>query len=72
MTLSPPLPVVKGAVLGVLISSNKPLPVIGTTSDDVANIGACRSHSKSTTEINCVSGSNEPNIVLHVEATIGM
>ena len=73
MTLSPPVSIVKGTVLGVHMSSNRPLPVIGTTSNDVDDIGVCHtSDSQTTTVIDCVSGSNEPNMVLHVEATIGM
>ena len=73
MTLSPPVPIVKDTVLGVYMPSDGPLPVIGTTSNDVANIGVCHtSDSQTTTVIDCVSGSNEPNMVLHVEATIGM
>ena len=75
MTLSPPVSIVKDTVLGVYIglSSNRQLPVIGTTSNDVANIGIYyTSDSQTTTVIGCTSGSNEPNMVLHVEATIGM
>ena len=73
MTLSPPVSIVKGTVLGVYMPSNRPLPVIGTTSNDVTNIGVCHtSDNQTTTVIGCVSGSNEPNMVLHVEATIGM
>ena len=49
---------------------NVALPVIGTTTDSVANIGVCQSNDFITSNIiDCVS---EPNMVLHVEATIGM
>ena len=46
------------------------LPVIGTTTDSVDNIGVCQSNDNFfANNIDCVS---EPNMVLHVEATIGM
>ena len=74
MTLSPPVSIVKDTVLGVYMPSDRPLPVIGTTSNDVTNIGVCHtSDTQATTmTLDCVSESNEPNMVLHVEATIGM
>ena len=72
MTLSPPVPIVKGTILGVYMPSDRPLPVIGTTSNDVDDIGVCHtSDGRTTTVIDCGSGANEPNMVLHVEATIG-
>ena len=70
--VSPPVPIVKGTVVGVYMPSafNDPLPVIGTTTDSVDNIGVCQSSDFITsTTIDCVS---EPMMVLHVEATIGM
>ena len=46
------------------------LPVIGTTTDSVDNIGVCQSNDNFfANNIDCVS---EPNMILHVEATIGM
>ena len=75
-----PVPIVRGTVIGVYIPARTflpsvvlPLRVVGTTSNDVANIGVCHtSDSQATTVIDCASGSNEPNATLHVEATIGM
>ena len=70
--VSPPVPIVKGSIVGVYMPSvfNVPLPVIGTTTDSADNIGVCQSDdSFSVTTITCVS---EPMMALHVEATIGM
>ena len=64
----------KGSVVGVYIPNiNRPMPVIGTTtSNNVNNIGLCQTEqSQTATVINCPSGSNEPQKMLHVQAIIG-
>ena len=48
------------------------MPVIGTTTGNVANIGLCQTEQmEAATMINCSMGANEPQKMLHVQAIIG-
>ena len=63
----------RGSVVGVYIQNiARPMPVIGTTTDNVANIGLCQTERMETaTTINCSMGANEPQKMLHVQAIVG-
>ena len=63
----------RGSVVGVYIQNiARPMPVIGTTDDNVDNIGLCQTERMETaTTINCSMGANEPRKMLHVQAVIG-
>ena len=63
----------KGSVVGVYIRDiSRPMPVIGTTTGNVANIGLCQTEQmEAATMINCSMGANEPQKMLHVQANIG-
>ena len=51
---------------------NKAMPVIGTTNNNINDIGLCQiEQSQTATVIDCSSGSNEPQKMLHIEAIIG-
>ena len=63
----------RGSVVGVYIQNiARPMPVIGTTTSNVANIGLCQTEQMETaTTINCSMGANKPQKMLHVQAVIG-
>ena len=63
----------RGSVVGVYIQNiARPMPVIGTTTSNVANIGLCQTERMETvTTINCSMGANEPQKMLHVQAIVG-
>ena len=65
----------RGSVVGVYVGDgiiSRPMPVIGTTTDTVANIGLCQTEQmEAATMINCSMGANKPQKMLHVQAVIG-
>ena len=63
----------RGSVVGVYIQNiDRPMPVIGTTTNTVDNIGLCQTEQiEAATTINCSMGANEVRKMLHVQAVIG-
>ena len=72
--LSSPVGVRKGSVIGVYLGTNNPIQAIGETSDNSINnvpTGVCRTAgSVSVITIDCSSGSNVQDQILHAEAKI--
>ena len=72
--LSSPVGVRKGSVIGVYLGTSNPIQAIGETSDNSINnipTGVCRTAgSVSAITIDCSTGSNVQDQILHAEADI--
>ena len=60
----------KGSVIGVYLSSNNVMPVIGTGSVNNKIVGVCRTTANQFTEIVFCNETTHPNYILHAEADI--